>query len=41
MFQREQPNGVPVQKPGDEPLDGLRLFRVQDFEDGPERMINS
>ena len=36
MHGRERTNSVPVQKPGDGPLDGLRLFRVQDFGDGPE-----
>ena len=37
MHGRERTDGVPVQKPGDGSVDGLRLFRVQDFGDGSEK----
>jgi hypothetical protein len=36
VLQREWTDDVPVQKPGDGTVDGLRLFRVQDCGDGPE-----
>ena len=41
VLQRERTDDVPVQKPGDGTVDGLRLFRVQDCGDAPSKLINS